>query len=77
MMAKYEIRLWAEDTARHNHPVIAIEFYEDDELQEHVLIKLYPHGRYEIIEGELGRDEAMLQVLALAFRKKVAELADW
>ncbi|MBM0140314.1 hypothetical protein ACKUFS_22830 [Pseudomonas cannabina] len=76
-MAKYEIRLWAEDTTRHNHPVIAIEFYEDDELREHVLIKLYPQGRYKIIEGELGRDEAMLQVLALAFRKKVAELADW
>ncbi|KPW42804.1 hypothetical protein ALP99_04342 [Pseudomonas syringae pv. tomato] len=77
MMVKYEIRLWAEDTERHNHPVIAIEFYEEDELQEHALIKLYPHGRYKIIEGELGRDEDVLHDLALAFRKKVGELADW
>ncbi|KAA8693900.1 MULTISPECIES: hypothetical protein [Pseudomonas syringae group] len=76
-MAKYEIRLWAEDTERHNHPVIAIEFYEDDELQEHVLVRLYPHGRYEITEGELGRDEDVLNTLALAFRKKVSELAEW
>ncbi|KPW78406.1 hypothetical protein [Pseudomonas amygdali] len=75
-MAKYEIRLWAEDIEQHNHPVIAIQFYEDDDLQEQAWVRLHPHGNHKIF-GELDRDEEVLTVLALAFRKKVAELADW
>ncbi|AZG84242.1 hypothetical protein GE543_09215 [Pseudomonas sp. SZ57] len=76
MMAKYEIRLWAEDIEEHDHPEIAIEFYENDDLQEHAWVRLHPQGKHKI-RGELGRDEEVLTALALAFRKKVAELADW
>ncbi|KTB69874.1 hypothetical protein AO067_04040 [Pseudomonas viridiflava ICMP 13104] len=75
-MAKYEIRLWAEDIDEHDHPEIAIEFYEDEDLQAHAWVRLHSDGTYKI-RGELGRDEEVLTLLALAFRTKVAELAGW
>lgn len=74
-MAKYEIRLSSEDFEEHDHPEIAIEFYEDDDLQDQAWVKLQSGGKHKI-RGYLGRDEQLLTILALAFRKKVFELSN-
>ncbi|RRV09220.1 hypothetical protein EGJ27_05465 [Pseudomonas sp. v388] len=74
-MAKYEIRLSTEDFEQEDQPEIAIEFYQDDELQDNAWVTLRPKGKHKI-RGDLGRDEEVLIDLALSFKEKVSELAE-
>ncbi|WP_122667967.1 hypothetical protein [Pseudomonas viridiflava] len=76
-MAKYVVRLAADDLKKKKFPEISAELFEDDDFLSAVVLTLDTRQEYELdIQGDAEIAEEMLIDLALSFREKIVELTE-
>ncbi|SHN22573.1 hypothetical protein SAMN05216593_11529 [Pseudomonas asturiensis] len=76
-MAKYEVRLKAEDFKVKKYPEIVAELYENDEFLSSILLSLDTEPEDEIdFDGDLEMAKHVLVDLAFSFREKISKLSD-
>ena len=76
-MAKYEVRLKAEDFKVKKYPEIVAELYENDEFLSSILLSLDTEPDDEIgYEGDEDIAKHILVDLAFSFREKISKLSD-